>query len=193
MSIRNINLLIFFTALIISTVACNNASNIIVDTETLREQGEIASVITLKKSDFEKQLHSFLKGVNPNIVVDSLAKREHDSNNVVATQISNRTVLTCKLDASSENINDATLLLMADGQANAGVEMLIMMHGLINATNPELAVTDREQILRTLGFISEEQVDYTKLEGTTSAKGVQYSIKFLDNLGILFTAYLVKE
>jgi hypothetical protein len=191
MNFKYSRLIIILVCLLLGSLACDSNSDAVVAAAS--EQAEVAPAISLKKTDFESRLHVFLKEVNVSKTIDSLSQRAGDSTHVVSVQISSRTVLTCKLDNTGTYVSDANLLFIADGRPNAGMEMIIMMHALIHATNPALSIEEREQILRKVGFITEGTSDFSQLAGKDTVNGVGYTIGYIEDLGIMFSALLTSE
>ena len=148
--------------------------------ETIREYTILNSV-----DEFSNNFNHFAIENNLEFRIRNISIKSGEYNNVFTYMFNDNIGLTGQLNKSSNSLRSITMIGSGDGTVNSGLDLLLVMGGVIAAVNPELSANSRGKIMKDLGIIGDD-IDPSQLSGSVNRNGNKYFISYNDLTGLMF-------
>lgn len=96
------------------------------------------------------------------------------------------------LTSDKKRIKSLMMIGSGDGTSQSGVNLFVVMGGIVACVNPEFSAEDRIAVLKGVGFLSDD-VDLMNHSATTERGDIIYSYNSAPQMGIIFGADNMKN
>jgi hypothetical protein len=120
------------------------------------------------------------------IKIKSLSVERGEVNNAFQYMLTDHIAIVGQLNKTDNSIRNIILTLQGDGTMQSGLNIIITITAVIDATNPGLSPEGKGSILRGLGLF-EGDVDINTIRSQVTKNGITYRLRGYDMIGLMFT------
>ncbi|MBY0088411.1 hypothetical protein [Brevibacillus brevis] len=150
-----------------------------------KESEELTHNIGMNPEQFKTAFNNASKSLKSDLKVGKISIEDGAVQNTFKNNFTKNLGLVGVVNKKDGSVRSVTFIGGGDGTAKSGTDIIISMGLAIMATNPELSVDDRGNVLRELGLM--DGGDVLNLKKDTVRNGIKYSLNTSAELGILFT------
>lgn len=138
--------------------------------------------------DFKTNFNHFMSNdLNSDLLVGDVKKSTGKENDTFSIMLNSQIALLLQINKEDESLRSVMMIGQGDGTSKSGLNIMMVMGGIIAAVDPNLSQDERGKILRDIG-IFDKDFNISKAEGSTMKNGIKYFINTSDQIGVMFGA-----
>jgi hypothetical protein len=123
---------------------------------------------------------------NFNFQLPNLKVQNGEANNVFQCKFTDYLFIMGTVDKKNKGVKEITMMGRSDGTLESSTNLILCMAVIIASVDPSLAPEQRGDVLRELGFFSNDNTDIMNLPAKTEKNGLGYFLNSSPQIGIMF-------
>lgn len=137
--------------------------------------------------DVKLRFNEFASSNNIKFRINQLTIEEGEKMNTFTYDFNDNISWLGTINKSDNSVNEITMISRGDGTSLSGMQMVVMMLGVIATADPSIKPTDRGDILRRLGLLDNDKLS-DKMSKNTIQNGIKYWVNISPEMGVWFGA-----
>ncbi|MCL9804488.1 hypothetical protein NAT51_03080 [Flavobacterium amniphilum] len=138
--------------------------------------------------DFKENFNGFMKNdLDSDLLIREIKTSSGKDNETFSATLNSHIGLIMQINKEDKSLRSVMMIGQGDGTTNSGLNIIMVMGGVIAAVDPALSPNERGKILKDIGILDKD-FDVNNVEGSTIKNGVKYFINGSDQIGIMFGA-----
>lgn len=136
---------------------------------------------------FKKRFNQFSRASSSSLRIGNITINQGKVNNTFQYMFNKYIGILGTVNKVDNSLKELTMIGQSDGSLSSGIDIIVVMGGIINSVQPNLNPNERGQILKDLGILGDE-IDLMNLEENTHRGNIKYWVNSSKYIGIMFGA-----